>query len=92
VGFYFYHFEPDHLELGEELEHRGEDVVDRFALHFGGGLDFRISRKLDFTVELKYSLAKTWVQEYGEHHVEPAEQEKIHLYSLVFVAGIRYYF
>jgi hypothetical protein len=95
VGFYFYHFEP-----AEKAEHHGEhqeehqdkEVVDRFAPHLGGGLALRISHKLDFTVELKYGLAKTWVQERGAVHVEPAEQDIFNLYSLVLAAGIRYFF
>jgi hypothetical protein len=87
TGFYFFHFES-----AEQLEHQEEEVVDRLALHLGGGLDFRLSRKLDFTAELKYNLARTWVQENGALHVDPADQAKINLYSLAFVAGIRYYF
>ena len=94
VGFYFYHFEPaegiEHHE--EQEEHQEKEVVDRFAIHLGGGLDFRVSHKLDFTVELKYNLAKTWVQEHGAVHVEPAEQDIFNLYSLVFTAGIKYFF
>jgi len=94
VGFYFFHFEPaEEVERFAEEEGLPEnEVVDRFALHLGGGLDFRVSHKLDFTVELKYNLAKTWVQERGLAHVEPAEQDIFNLYALAFVAGIKYYF
>ncbi len=94
VGFYFYNFEPaEEIEHHEEQEeHQEKEVVDRFALHLGGGLDFRVSHKLDFMVELRYNLAKTWVQEPGAIHVDPAEQDIFNLYSLVFTAGIRYYF
>ena len=68
------------------------DVADRFALHFGGGLDYQISGSLDLCADLRYSLVKTWVQAKGASHVRPEHQDKFYLNALTFYIGFRYYF
>ncbi len=89
VGFYFFHFQPEDLEEGEEQE---EDLVDRFSLLFGGGAEYLVSSKLALLAELRYCLVKTWMQPLGEIDVDPDEQTKITPNSLVLSLGIRYYF
>jgi outer membrane protein W len=89
VGFYFFHFQPEGLEEGEEQE---EDLVDRFSLLFGGGAEYHVSRKVAFHAELRYSLVKTWVAPVGESDFEPDEETKITPNSLVLSLGLRYYF
>lgn len=95
AGFYFINYEPD-LQV-EPLANHEEDhgdlvVADRFALHFGGGVDAQITRNLDFFADLRYSLIKTWVQGRDEHHVRPEEQDLFNLNTLGLAIGIRYYF
>jgi opacity protein-like surface antigen len=89
VGFYFFHFEPADLEEGEEQE---EDLVDRFSLLIGGGVEYHVSRKLAFMAEARYCFVKTWMQRIYEHHVDPDEQTKITPNSLVLSLGLRFYF
>lgn len=91
AGFYFINFEPDPL-VQPVAEHEDLVVADRFALHFGGGVDVQVTRNLDFFADLRYSLIKTWVQGRDEHHVRPEEQEIFKLNTLVLALGIRYYF
>ena len=89
VGFYFFHFQPEDLEEGEEQE---EDMVDRFSLLVGGGVEYHISRKLAFTAEARYSFVKTWMAPVGQIEFEPDEETKINLNSLVLSFGLRFYF
>lgn len=89
VGFYFFHFEPADLEEGEEQE---EDLVDRFSLLVGGGVEYHVSRKLSFLAEARYGFVKTWMQRIDEPHVDPDEQTKITPNSLVLSFGLRFYF
>jgi outer membrane protein W len=92
AGFYFINFEPD--PQAQPLSNNDEDLVvaDRFALHFGGGVDIQVTRNLDCFADLRYSLIKTWVQGRDEHHVRPEEQDLFNLNTLVLALGIRYYF
>ena len=99
AGFYFINYEPDsQVESLEEDHEDGEDhdedlvVADRFALHFGAGVDVQVTRNLDCFADLRYSLIKTWVQGRDEHHVRPEEQNLSKLNTLVLALGIRYYF
>ena len=89
VSFYFFHFQPEGLEEGEEQE---EDLVDRFSLLFGGGAEYHVSKKVAFHAELRYGLVKTWVAPVGESDFEPDEETKITPNSLVVSLGLRYYF
>jgi opacity protein-like surface antigen len=89
VGFYFFHFEPADLEEGEEQQ---EDLVDRFSLLVGGGVEYHVSRKLAFLAEARYGFVKTWMQRIDEPHVDPDEQTKITPNSLVLSLGLRFYF
>jgi opacity protein-like surface antigen len=91
AGFYFINFEPDPL-VQPVAEHEDLVVADRFALHFGGGVDAQITHNLDFFADLRYSLIKTWIQGRDEHHVRPEEQEIFKLNTLLLALGIRYYF
>jgi opacity protein-like surface antigen len=94
AGFYFINFEPDpQVEpLADHEDHEDLVVADRFALHFGGGVDIQITRSLDFCADLRYSFIKTWIQARDEHHVDPADQDMFNLNTLVLALGIRYYF
>jgi len=94
AGFYFINFEPDpQVEpLADHEDHEELVVADRFALHFGGGVDVQITRNLDFFADLRYSLIKTWVQGRDEHHVRPEEQNLFNLNTFVLALGIRYFF
>ena len=90
AGFYFINFEPDlkaQPRASQELVY-----ADRFALHFGGGVNVRVTSALDFFADLRYSLIKTWIQERDEHHVHPEEQNIFNLNTLVLALGIRYFF
>lgn len=89
VGFYFFHFQPEGLEEGEEQE---EDLVDRFSLLVGGGVEYHVSKKVAFMAEARYCFIKTWMQRLDEHHVDPDEQTKITPNSLVLSFGLRFYF
>jgi outer membrane protein W len=95
AGFYFINFEPDPQiqPLSNNGDHDEDLVVaDRFALHFGAGVDIQVTRNLDCFADLRYSLIKTWVQGRDEHHVRPEEQDLFNLNTLVLALGIRYYF
>jgi len=95
AGFYFINYEADpQVEPLSDNGDHDEDLVvaDRFALHFGGGVDVQVTRNLDCFADLRYSLIKTWVQGKDEHHVRPEEQNLFKLNTLVLALGIRYYF
>jgi opacity protein-like surface antigen len=94
AGFYFINFEPDlqAQPLADHEDHEVQVVADRFALHFGGGVDVKVTRNLDIFADLRYSLIKTWVQGRDEHHVRPENQDLFKLNTLVLALGIRYYF
>ena len=101
VGFYFFHYGREEATLhegevpdgdGHEDDGAVYDVTDRFALHFGGGLDFQVTGSLDLCADLRYSLVKTWVQAKGAVHVKPEDQTKFYLNALTFHVGFRYYF
>ena len=66
--------------------------VSHDGVLFGGGAEYHISKKLAISAEVRYTLVKTWVQASDVHHVDPDEQDKIHLNSLVLSLGIRYFF
>lgn len=89
VGFYFFHFQPADLEEGEEQE---EDLVDRFSLLVGGGVEYHVSKKVAFMAEARYCFVKTWMAAVGEIEFEPDEETKITPNSLVLSFGLRYYF
>lgn len=91
AGFYFINYEPD-PQVQPLADHEDLVVADRFALHFGGGVDVQVTRNLDCFADLRYSLIKTWVQGRDEQHVRPEEQELFKLNTLVLALGIRYYF
>ena len=91
AGFYFINYAAD-PQVEPLADHEDLVVADRFALHFGGGVDVQVTRNLDCFADLRYSLIKTWVQGRDEHHVKPAEQELFKLNTLVLALGIRYYF
>lgn len=89
AGFYFFHYDPDNLP---EDKVQQIDVVDRFAMHLGGGADYKLLRSFDLFVDLRLSLVKTWVQHSLEHDVLPEERDKFHLNALTLYIGFRYYF
>lgn len=89
VGFYFFHYDPDNLPEDKEQQ---IDVTDRFAMHLGGGFDYKLLPSFDLITDIRYSLVKTWVQHSLEQHVRPEHKDKFYLNSLVVYIGFRYYF
>jgi len=91
VEFDFLHFWP--AEGAEEASH---DFVNRFAPHFGAGLDWSISRWLALNADLRYSVVTTWVEELPREgpigEVNPEEVDLITLDALTVTVGLKFYF
>ena len=91
VEFNFLHFWP-----ADEAEENEYDFVDRFAPHFGAGLEWALSDWLALNVDAKYSLIKTWVEELPREgplgEVNPDEVDQIDLSALTFTLGLKFYF
>lgn len=91
VGFYFYDYRPNEEPVIPE-----KGVVDRFALNFGAGVDYMISRRVAFTAKARYNLAKTWVEDLPRavpiDFVNPDEQDIVLIYTLDLSLGLKYYF
>ncbi len=88
VGLAFIGYAPDDPAVVVE-----KDIVDRFALHVGGGIDLRVSRRLFVTGRLRYNMVKTWVEplprEGPIRDTDPLAQDMMHLYGLEFGLGLR---
>lgn len=91
VGFYFYDYKPS-----SDPDNPDKGVVDRFALNFGAGMDYMISNHVSLTARLRYNLPKTWVEDLPRQvpigSVDPREQDIVHIYTLAFTVGLKYYF
>ena len=91
VEFNFFHYWP-----ADEAEENKRDVVDRFAPHFGAGLDWALSDWLVLNADARYSLIKTWVEELPRevpvNEVNPDEVDQIDLSALTFTLGLKFYF
>ncbi len=91
VEFNFFHFWPE-----DDLEENKHDVVDRFAPHFGAGLDWALSDWLALTADARYSIVKTWVEELPREgtigEVNPDEVDQINLNALTLSVGFKFYF
>jgi opacity protein-like surface antigen len=91
VEFNFLHYWP-----ADEAEENEYDFVDRFAPHFGAGLEWALSDWLALNADAKYSLIKTWVEELPREgplgEVNPDEVDKIDLSALTVTLGLKFYF
>ena len=91
LEFNFFHFWP-----ADEAEVNKYDFVDRFAPHFGAGLDWALSDWLALSIDARYSLIKTWVEELPREgplgEVNPDEVDQIDLSALTFTLGLKFYF
>ena len=91
LEFNFYHFRP-----ADEAEEGKHNVVDRFAPHFGAGLDWVLADWLAVNVDARYSIIKTWVEELPREgtigEVNPDEVDQINLGALTLTLGLKFYF
>jgi opacity protein-like surface antigen len=87
VGFYFVHYWPDSGD-----GHGEEDLADRFALQFGGGVEYPLSSNFALFSDARFSYIRTWVQPRGEIFVNPDDKDKVSLHALNFSFGVKYYF
>jgi len=91
VGFYFYDYKPNN-----EPAIPDKGVVDRFALNFGLGMDYRISDRVSLTARIRYNLPKTWVEDLPRQvpigSVDPREQDIVLIYTLALTIGLKCYF
>jgi len=70
--------------------------VDRMALQLGGGLEWRVVRRLSVTAEARSNLIKTWIMDGPAperiRDIDPATQDIVHLYGLTVAAGLKFSF
>jgi outer membrane protein W len=91
LEFNFFYFWP-----ADEAEEKKADVVDRFAPHFGAGLDWALSDWLALNLDARYSIIKTWVEELPRegpiNEVNPDEVDQINLNALTLTLGLKFFF
>jgi len=91
LEFNFYHFRP-----ADEAEEGKHNVVDRFAPHFGAGLDWALANWLAVNADARYSIIKTWVEELPREgtigEVNPDEVDQINLGAFTLTLGLKFYF
>lgn len=88
LGFNSVEFDPSI----EYFQYPGR-FVDRMALQLGGGLEWRVVRRLSVTAEARSNLIKTWIMTGPEpehiRDIDPATQDIVHLYGLTVAAGLK---
>lgn len=91
VAFDFIHFAADDAAVTPQ-----RDIVDRFALQLGGGVDFRVSRRLALTGRARYNMAKTWITDLPHpdpiREVDPLAQNMLNLFGLELSLGVKFTF
>ena len=91
VEFNFYHFWP-----ADEAAEPDHDVVNRFAPHFGAGLEWALSNAVALNADAKYSIATTWVEELPREgrigEVNPEDVDLISLDALTLTLSLKLYF
>jgi hypothetical protein len=79
-----------------EAEEDKNGVVDRFAPHIGAGLDWALSNWLALSVDARYNIVKTWVEELPREgrigEVVPTKLDQINLSALTLTLGLKFYF
>ncbi len=91
VEFNFYHFWP-----ADEAGEPDHDVVNRFAPHFGAGLEWALSKAVALDADVRYSIATTWVEELPREgrigEVNPEDVDLISLDGLTLTLSLKLFF
>ena len=91
IAFDFIHFAADDAAVTPQ-----RDIVDRLALQLGGGVDFRVSRRMALTGRARYNMAKTWITDLPHpdpiRDVDPLVQNMLNLFGLELSFGVKFTF